>query len=407
MPYRICDLELSEPITAIELSPEQDGLAVLGRWRGDLVGLAMAPSAPGVAWSEAEVEAFVEAHFARSLVYRQAVAALAGLRPAPSRPAPSLTIAVCTSGRPKRVARVLASIDAVRARHGFAALEILVVDNALEGDATRLAAEGFAGVRYLREAKPGLNFTRNAAIAAAGGDLLAFLDDDMVVDRNWLDGLLAAWTGQPDAGGYTGLELPLRLDTPAEIRFEAAGGFNRGFRPQIFNAERWDDPLHPARPWLVGAGGNMAFDRRLLLELGGFDEGLDAGPILPAGGDLDIFCRVLRSGRSIVYEPQFAAYHEHRETLPQLRGHYAASTRGLMGFLAKTERADPALRPRLRAVRRAWVARVAGDLAQALRRRRWGEVRFALAEIKGGVRGLFGEYDRASERAAILRAPNP
>jgi len=407
MAYRICDIDLSEPPPAIQLAPGQDGLALVARWRGDLVGFVMAPSTPGATWSERDVHALAQAQFARSLVYRQAATALAARRPPSDLAPPSLTIAICTKDRAVRLARLLTSLTAVCTRHGFAALEILVVDNASQDDATQRAVQGFEGVRYLREPKPGLDFARNAALGAAAGDLLAFLDDDVVVDRNWLDGLLAAWRRQPGAGGFTGLVLPFRLDTPAQVYFESHGGFGRGFRPATFNAARWGDDLYPVGAGILGAGCNMCFDRALLAALGGFDEALDTGAPLPGGGDLDIFYRVLRSGRAILYEPQYAVYHEHRETLSQLNRQYWSWGLGFMAFLVKCGRADPALRSRHRAMLRWWVFDKAAALARALRRGRWREVRFTLAEVWGAIQGFFGEYDRSRERVAIIRAPNP
>ena len=45
----------------------------------------------------------------------------------------------------------------------------------------------------------------------------------------------------------------------------------------------------------VGLGASMAVRRSVILELGGFDEALDMGAVLPGGGDLDILWRVLEA----------------------------------------------------------------------------------------------------------------
>lgn len=403
MPYRIIDIELSGPLPAVRLEGEEDGLAVVARWRDELVGFSMQPAARGAAWTSDELRALAEGAFARRVVTRIVAAELAPRAPPPAAPAPSLTIAICTKDRAARLARLLASLDAVRGGSGFADLEVIVVDNAPSDEATRDAVARFDGVRYHREPRAGLDFARNAALSAAHGDLLAFLDDDVVVDRNWLAGLLSAWRRRPDAGGFTGLVLPYRLDTPAQIHFEAKGGFGRGFAPDEFHGARWGNMFHPVSAGILGAGCNMAFDRRLLLDIGGFDEALDTGAPLPGGGDLDIFYRVLRTGRVMAYEPRYAVYHEHRETLPQLRRQYWSWGLGFMAFLQKSRGSDPALRDRQRGMVRWWMLEMTGKMLGALVRRRWRDLRFLAAEFQGGLQGLAGEYERSQARSRRIR----
>jgi hypothetical protein len=154
---------------------------------------------------------------------------------------------------------------------------------------------------------------------------------------------------------------------------------------------------------VVGAGCNMAFDRSLLLAIGGFDEALDTGAPLPGGGDLDIFYRVLRSGRTMVYEPRYAVYHEHRETLPQLRRQYRTWGLGFMAFLAKSRRSDAALRNKHAAMLRWWLLDKLADLIGAACRLRFRELGFVAAELWGGIVGMAGEYDRSLERVRKIR----
>jgi GT2 family glycosyltransferase len=262
---------------------------------------------------------------------------------------------------------------------------------------------GFPDVRYVFEPRAGLDFARNAAVRHATGELLAFLDDDVVVDRDWLEGLFAAWHGCPDAGGFTGLVLPHRLDTEAQVQFELRGGFGRGFEPKTFHSTSADNPLHPVGAGVIGAGCNMAFDRSLLLSLGGFDEALDTGAPLPGGGDLDIFYRVLRGGRPMVYEPRYAVYHEHRETLPQLRRQYWTWGLGFMAFLAKSRRSDPTLKSKQSAILRWWLLDKLADLGVAACCLRFRELGFLTAELWGGVVGMAGEYDRSLKRVQKIR----
>lgn len=408
MPYKLADIELSEPLRSIPLAPTEDGLGLIGRWQGRLVGFHMMPVAAGSSLSESALETIANEHFAFRVLVAKVAAEMATPRWSPvAQEMPRLSVVICTKDRARRLARLLASLAAVTDRSEFSALEIVVIDNASVDSSTREATGAFANVRYVFEPKAGLNFARNAALGAATGDLIAYLDDDVVVDRNWLAGLTAAWRGSPKAGGFTGLVLPFRLDTDAQIFFEQRRGFGRGVARNEFRGSRFDNPLHPVGTGILGAGCNMAFDRALLIRLGGFDEALDTGAPLPGGGDLDIFYRVLRAGRTMVYEPQYAVYHEHRETMAQLSRQYWSWGLGFMAFLAKSRRTDGALRDRHRAMIRWWFGDQVRALLGAARRLRGRELRFRFAELLGGIRGLAGEYDRSLARVQTIRDRNP
>ena len=402
MGYRLIEIELSKPPQAIEITPEQNGVGLVARWHDRLVGFAMVARPPGAPLSVEELRALADQHFAtRVLVAKVEGELSAGT--GPDAELPSLSIAICTKDRAQRLSRLLDSLEAVRKNSPFGALEIVVVDNASGDSATRETVGRYAGVRYVFEPKAGLDFARNTALRAATGALITYLDDDVVVDRNWLAGLAKACRDNPTAGGFTGLVLPYRLDTEAQIYFERRGGFGRGFYRNEFRGARFDNPLHPIGAGVLGAGCNMAFERNLLVSLGGFDEALDTGGPLPGGGDLDIFYRVLRSGRTMVYEPEFAVYHEHRETIPQLRRQYWSWGLGMMAFLTKSRRSDHELRPQHGAMVRWWFVDQAKALARAIRDLRGRDINFGVAEIWGGIRGLAGEYDRSRSRVQTIR----
>jgi glycosyltransferase involved in cell wall biosynthesis len=405
MGYRIVEVELSETIGGVGLEPEHSGVGLVCRWHGRLVGFIMYQARSGL--SAPQVEALVEERLAFDILRMRAADAMSPHWPAPAPPsAVPLSIAICTKDRAQRLERLLVSLDRVVPTSRFKSLEILVIDNASVDDSTRKVAESHALVRYVREPLTGLDFARNAALHAASGDLLAYLDDDVVVDGHWLEGLYAAWSDCPDAGGYSGLVMPYKLETRAQIAFEYFGGFGRGFSRIHHRRLKFGNALFPVASGLVGAGCNMAFDRRLLLSIGGFDEALDTGAPLPGGGDLDIFYRVLRSGREIVYEPAYAVFHEHRQTLAQLRRQYWSWGLGFMAFLAKARRADRELKPMQDQTSRWWFKNQVGKLLSSLRHRRLQYALFSFAELRGGIQGLFGEYERSERRSQRIRDTN-
>ena len=87
--------------------------------------------------------------------------------------------------------------DAI-AQMSVPASEVLVVDNAPSSDATeRLVREHYPGVRYVLEPRPGLDWARNRAIAEARSEIIAFTDDDVIVDRNWVSAIAELLPARP------------------------------------------------------------------------------------------------------------------------------------------------------------------------------------------------------------------
>jgi O-antigen biosynthesis protein len=254
---------------------------------------------------------------------------------APEAGWPSVTVAICTRNRPDDIARCLEAVGRLEYPDP-AALEVLVVDNAPRDDSTeRVVRERFPNVRYVREPRPGLDWARNRAILEARGEIIAYTDDDVVVDPGWVRALARVFRDAPDVMCVTGLVVPYEQETEAQILFERYGGFGRGF------VRRWWrlDPASPDRWSLLGAGqfgtgANMAFRRRVFDEIGPFDPALDVGTPSDGGGDLELYYRVVREGHTLVYEPAAMVRHKHRPEMARLRKQLTDFGIGLFAYLA-------------------------------------------------------------------------
>jgi GT2 family glycosyltransferase len=174
--------------------------------------------------------------------------------------APTASILFPTRRRRDYLAVALASVADQAAAHGA---EIVVVEDDPADPATeRLAARH--GARYLAHGAPrGLNAARNSAIAAAAGDLLCFLDDDVEAWPGWFAALLAGAAAAPDHEVLGG---------PIRARLEGA---------RLHACGREDGPvttldLGPAdRDAEFVWGANMTLRRAALERAGPFDEQLD------------------------------------------------------------------------------------------------------------------------------------
>jgi hypothetical protein len=242
-------------------------------------------------------------------------------RPRTEAPAPSTSVVIPTCGRPRHVTELIRSL----LKGERVPDEILVVDNrpADPGTAAALAREfgGEPRVRRVVEPVAGASRARNRGLQAARGELVGFLDDDVVADPAWLRAVHEAWAAHPGLGCVTGLILPAELDTPAQLLVQAYGGFDKGFARRLFDlrAHRLDHPLYPYLVGAYGSGANAVFDRAGLLRRGGFDERLGPGTPTRAGEDLDVLLQCVLDGAALAYEPCALVRHHHRTEYADLR----------------------------------------------------------------------------------------
>ncbi len=407
MSYAIYDVDTTQPLPIIALENDKIGIALIVRRNDRPIGLLMQPVAPGRAIAPQELGQWLGKELGQKLLQEQLHDELRNeiqMVSASAGTLPSLTVAICTKDRPDNLVRCLHSLIPlqVSGKSAVPRFEVLVVDNAPSDDRTKALVASLPSVRYTREPKPGLDFARNHALHHATGDWLAYLDDDVVVDRYWLDGLIEAWTENPDAGAFTGLVLPFELETEAQILFEQRGGFRRGFEKIRYGQMLPGNPLYPCGAGIFGAGCNMAFRRDMLLKLGGFDEALDTGAPLPGGGDLDVFYRVIRAGHHLVYEPRYLVFHQHRRELEKLQRQYWTWGLGFMAFVAKSWQSDPAQRSLFRQLIHWWFTDQFLQIKQRLRHRHPLPLSMIWAELSGGLVGLMGEYARSRQRIAQI-----
>jgi len=218
--------------------------------------------------------------------------------------------------------------------------EVVVVDNrpATSGvrDALDLAFPDVVGLRYASEPRAGLSHARNLGAAVARGEIVAFTDDDVEIDTDWLACLVAGFDA-PDVACVTGLILPLELETGAQRLLEEFGGYAKGFQRRTWDCgeHRLETPLYPYTVGAFGSGANAAFRKTALAELGGFDGALGAGTRARGGEDIDIYVRCVQGGYRITYEPGAIVRHAHLRDMAQVRQKVRDYGVGLGAMLTK------------------------------------------------------------------------
>lgn len=263
---------------------------------------------------------------------------------------PRASVVVATRERPESLARALDSLLA----QDHPDFELIVVDNAPRTTdthelVTRKYAEHADRVRYVREDTPGLATAHNTGLAAAEGAVVAFTDDDVIADPRWLSALTAPFTADPGLGCVTGLILPARLGTPAQILLESHGGFAKGFAPRLYDPAHppADEPLFPFTAGSFGSGANMAFRADALRRAGGFDPATGTGTAARGGDDLYAFVAVLAAGFRLRYTSEALVWHHHRDAWQDLRNQAYGYGAGLTAYLTATLIRSPRLLPAL------------------------------------------------------------
>jgi GT2 family glycosyltransferase len=263
--------------------------------------------------------------------------------------APFASVILATRDRSESLARCLPTL---LAQH-YPAYEVIVVDNAPSTSATAdLIQHTFADeprIRYVCEDHPGLPFAHNRGLLEAKGKIIAFTDDDVVVDSYWLAGLIKGFEAAENVACVTGLILPMELETPAQFLFEAYGGFTMGFSRRIFDLRehRGNNPSYPyiSGACTAGVGASMAFTAKFLKSEGGFDHALGPGCLTCGGEDLDVFFRVIKHGYRLVYEPTSLLYHQHRRDYWALKKQMYEYGLGFTAYLTKLIIESPWLIP--------------------------------------------------------------
>lgn len=402
MPYQIVNLEVTNHILPVKLNSYFTGISLLIRYKSRLVGQLHRGLTTPCTVSEIQLKTWIAEAVGSKILQERLVSEL---QDTSSRKdwTPTLTVAVCTKDRPKNVARLLDSLCPLQRGVTGLNFRTLVVDNAPTDGCTREVVSSYPHVDYVREKRAGLNFARNCAMHEATTEWLAYLDDDVTVDPKWYQGWQEAWVENPDAGAITGLVLPYELETEAQILFERRGGFGRGFDKIRYGSLHHGNTLYPCGSGIFGAGCNMSFWRQALLSVGGFDEALDTGKPLPGGGDLDIFFRIVRAKYPLIYEPQYAVYHQHRQTICQLRHQYWTWGLGLMAYVSKSIQNDPEMRGRLVKLITWWLQDQLWQLLKSVCGFHPLPASMVWAELYGGIVGMLGEYERSQRRVRAIR----
>lgn len=216
-----------------------------------------------------------------------------------------LSVILCTYNRERYIYNVLQSIAA----GGFGDYEIVLVNNN-STDGTESECQRFAkdhpevAMRYCVEKQQGLSYARNRGIMESQGEVLVYVDDDAVVNREYLQTYAdffnrnkeAVAAGGPITPRYDGCEEPSWMSH--YTRQLVTGELNLGTREREFPKGAFP------------GGGNAAYRKSVFNEVGLFNVELGRkGNSLIGAEEKDLFDKMTSRGMKFYYLPNAILYH--------------------------------------------------------------------------------------------------
>jgi glycosyltransferase involved in cell wall biosynthesis len=212
---------------------------------------------------------------------------------------PEVSVVIPTWNRMDALPEVLLALEG---QEGAPPFEVVIVDDgSTDGTGPWLARRRFLiPVRVLTQPNRGPAAARNAGVAAARGDLVAFLGDDTVPHKGWLAAHRAAHRDRGDGGelavlGYTGWHPRLRVTPFLRHINEHGAQFGYGLI-----TENEDVPFN------FFYTSNISLRRRRLC-----DEPFDLGFPYAAWEDTELSYRLAKTRLRLVYEPHARTFHNH------------------------------------------------------------------------------------------------
>lgn len=242
---------------------------------------------------------------------------------------PGMTIVVPTRDRPARLASCLEGVAALE--YPPERMQVVVVDDG-SIESPRLLVERFGDridVELVEQEAAGPAVARNAGVARARHEYVAFTDDDCAPEPGWLLMLAAGFRRAPRAmlGGRTVNALPNNLFSEASQELVS------------YLYEYYNSAEHGAR---FLTSNNMATPTRQFLEVGGFHASFPRA----AAEDRDLCDRWREAGHAMWYVPEAVVRHSHALSWKQFWRQHFGYGRGAHGYhTRRAERGEDPVRP--------------------------------------------------------------
>jgi len=209
---------------------------------------------------------------------------------------PAITVVVPTRNRAERIRENVSSVLA----NAYPDFRVLVVDQSDDDRTERTVREMASSdgrLRYVRQSGTGAARARNLGAWEASDPLVAFVDDDCIVARDWLQSIAESFAKHPEVSMVYG-----QVKVPPDVEIGENHLPNLTFEDARI--------CRPDQPFvLFGMSANLAVRRHFFEGLGGFDEMLGVGAPMRAGEDFDLQYRAHLAGGTIGIFPEVCVDH--------------------------------------------------------------------------------------------------
>ena len=203
-----------------------------------------------------------------------------------------LSITVCTYNRVKFLKNCLKSI--LDQTKGSPIIEINIIDNNSSDktfDYIHEMQKKFTEINYFVEKKQGISHARNLSFKVCKGNFLAFVDDDAIINENWLKSLLVELKNQNEDIIYGGPIFPKFESEPKKWidkdYFIRKFKKNNGFLGKIKSKEGF-------------SGGNMCISKNLFLRSDSFNTEIGmTGGNMGLGEEPDFFYKLVKKNKEV------------------------------------------------------------------------------------------------------------
>lgn len=226
-----------------------------------------------------------------------------------------ISIIIPTFNRSEQLAQTLQGLCAVETpTHLF---EIIVVDNG-STDATKQVVKQYQqerrniSIRYEYDSIPGLLTGRHKGAQVSKGDILTFIDDDVVVDPQWLNTIIETMNTQKDITFLTGPNIPLYESTPPEWLHEFWSETPYGGKMcawlSLLDLGNKPIEIDPSYVW----GLNFTLRKAAFIELGGFhpDNIPKQFQQFQGDGETGLAIKGRELGKKALYHPGVKLHHQ-------------------------------------------------------------------------------------------------
>lgn len=215
------------------------------------------------------------------------------------------SVIICTYNRLNLLKLCIESISGLKTPAGQ--FEILIIDNNSIDD-----TEEFCNSlntlypnhnwRYIKEPNQGIAFARTRGAKEAVGDIAAYIDDDCLVEPNWLDEIISFYDNNPEAMSTGGRIIPKYL-------VPVADWFGKYFWGLVGNYDLGKS-VYQMKGVRYPSGANMHFRKTAFEKYGYFDGNLGrSGKSLMAGEEKAMYLKLIHANEKVFFLPHVIVLH--------------------------------------------------------------------------------------------------